>query len=572
MPGFDFRKKFGLFVKCEAGAIAVYAAITMPILVGAVGMSIDLAQVYLVRERLSRALDAAALAAAGSGLETEAEMQARVDAFMEKNYPEEAIGTAYNIDVELNGDDVTVSASADYTTSFIRILGISNITVDSSTNVRKQVKGVEAVLVLDNTGSMDYTPPGESMTNMAALKSATESFVDIMFTKAQDPEDVRIGLVPFANSVRIGLYGRGQVPDPTTGVQKSGSAGIYNGGATFVTLPSGMTYTTSQSTTTKNKWYGCVVEHNANNYDSAAVTTNNTSTTGNRGQIWTVGTTNYAGHGWNPASGSNDPYPQDVEDSYTGPWDIYNFGTVTKGSCVQSHCSEYHCDQWHCNSFRANGSCRTYSNTVCDQRSTTVCEVTTCDQYAYSFTTGSTPNSGCPHANVLPLTSNQSDIEAVINTMQPAGNTQGNAGMIWGYRMISPEEPFTEGSAWDSQYWNKAVIMMTDGDNTMDGTYSYLWATAKHNIYASAEDLPSGSTVKTMDDRVLDVCEALEDADVLVYTIIFKSENEVSDETKRVYRECATDDSMYFYAPTQDALVDTFEHIARELSNLHITD
>lgn len=575
MPVRDFIAKLDLFAKCEAGAIAVYAAVAMPILVGAVGMSIDLAQVYLVHERLSRALDAAALAVAGSGLETEQEMQARAEEFMERNYPEDKIGVAYDVHITVDGGDVSVSASADYTTMFVRVLGIEDVTVDASTTVRKQVKGIEAVLVLDNTGSMDYTPPGASMTNMAALKAASTNFVDIMFDKATDPEDIRIGLVPFANAVRVGLYGIGQVPDPTTGLQKAGEAGIYNGGATFVTLPSGMNYSTNHGTTTKNNWYGCVVEHldsDSQPYNSAAVTRNNTSSAGDRGQIWTVGTLNYAGHGWNPALGNNDPYPRDVTDDYEGPWDIYNYGSVTRGSCLASHCSEYRCDQWHCTRYRSDGSCRNYSSTVCDVRSTTVCETTTCDQYAYSWTTGSTPNSGCPVANILPLTSDEAEILKGISKMSPSGNTQGNAGMIWGYRLISPEEPFTEGAAWASQYWTKAVIMMTDGDNTMDGTYSSLWATAKNDIYASAEDRPSGSTVPTLDDRVSAVCDALDDEDVLVYTIVFQSERAVSDETKRVYRECATEDDMYFYAPTQEDLQETFAHIARELSNLHITD
>jgi Flp pilus assembly protein TadG len=546
------------------------AAIMLPILIGAVGMSIDLANAYLVRERLSRALDAAALAAAGSGSDDLEEVRARVESFLNANYPAEKIGAVVDFDVEINGDDISVSAEARYSTAFMWVLGINKLDVDAGTTVNKQVKGVEAVLVLDNTGSMDFKPVGETKKNIEALKTAATDFVTIMFDKAQDPNDVRIGIVPYANSVRIGLYGVGQVPNPSTGVALTGEAGVYNDGEAFVTLPSGMTYTTNHDTSTKNRWYGCVVEHQDDGYNSSAVTTNNTSTTGNRGQIWTVGGTDYAGHGWNPGISNNDPYPNDVEDEYEGPWDIYNYGTISS-TCTQSHnvCTQYRCDQWRCDRYRSDGTCRTYSSTVCQVRSTTVCQTTAsvCDQYTYNFNSSSTPNSGCPYANVLPLTSDESALKNNIGSMQAHGNTQGNAGMIWGYRMVSPEPPFTEASPWGSEYWKKAIILMTDGDNTMDGTYSYLWASAKNDIGVN-----TSNGVKGLNARLSEVCEALDDEDVLVYTIVFRSETEVNQATKDLYKECATEDSMYFYAPTQTALHDTFEHIARELSNLRISD
>ncbi len=48
------------------GVAAVWFGMMLPMVVGAVGLSVDLGQSYLVRDRLSHALDAAALAAAAS--------------------------------------------------------------------------------------------------------------------------------------------------------------------------------------------------------------------------------------------------------------------------------------------------------------------------------------------------------------------------------------------------------------------------------------------------------------------------------------------------------------------------
>jgi hypothetical protein len=100
--------------------------------------------------------------------------------------------------------------------------------------------------------------------------------------------------------------------------------------------------------------------------------------------------------------------------------------------------------------------------------------------------------------------------------------------------------------------------MMTDGDNTDNGTYSSYWFSNKNQM-----------NVTKFNQRFAEVCEALKDKDVVVYTITFTSE--INDDTKGYYRNCASTESKYFDAPTQTELIDTFEQIANELSNLRIT-
>jgi Flp pilus assembly protein TadG len=513
------------WMRSTCGSIAMYMALMIPVLTGAIGGAIDMAETYLVQERLSRALDAAALAVAGSNnLESEDAMKARVDAFMDANYPAEKIGTAYNIQLHLDGDSVTVSATADYNTSFLRFLGFNTLSVNATSTVQKQVQGIEVALVLDNTGSMSYKPAGSTKTNIQALKDASTDFITIMFSKAINATDIRIGLVPYANTVRVGLYGVGQEPDPLTGFSK----GTYNNGVTFVTLPAGKTVAnfyagrsgTSSNGTFNNsssdhdnssKWYGCIIEHKTG--------------------------------GWNINSSSNDPYPNDIRDDYTGPWEIYQYSTLkkTQGTCAT----------WHCTSgAKTQTGCANPNKFVCDTYN-----------YTYSITASSTPNSSCPYANIMPLNSDRDKLLYGVKSMQAHGNTQGNTGMIWGYRLISPEAPFTEGSAWNSENWKKAVIMMTDGDNTWDSDYSEYWLSQRSTSMSEA----------TLDSRFINVCDALRAKNVLVYTIIFKSQTDPTQATKDMYKNCATKDTMYFYAPTQTDLQNVFEQIAHELSNLHIS-
>lgn len=505
------------YIRQTAGAIAILFALMAPLVIGSVGMALDMAQAYLVQQRLSQALDAAALAGAASSGDA-AEIEARIKAFFDANYPPDRLGLTFTPVVTINGDEVHVSGQANYNTFFLKLLGIEVIDLTAETTVQRDVKGLEVALVLDNTGSMS------SNDNITSLKRAATSFINIMFDGASNEEYVRIGIVPYSNSVNVGRYGLGLKPDGSD----------YDGDA-FVNLPDDVSYTTNHNAS--SGWYGCVTEHMADNYSYSATYVN-----GSYGQLWMNGTS-WDGHGWSP-DGGNDPYPYDVfpdssENEFEGPWDIYQYGTVGQ-RCVESH---QECTRWR------DGSCRRWE--------------TVCDAYdGYEFNVSNTPNNSCPYATIVPLTSDRDFLLDQVdpddyNVMYPHGNTLGNIGMLWGGRLLSPEPPFTEGHDWDSDYWEKAIVMMTDGDNTENGTYSSFWVTNKNTM-----------SVTKFNQRFEETCENLKDRGVLIYTITFTSG--INDTTKQYYKDCATSLDQYYDAPDQADLEAAFENIARELSNLHI--
>jgi hypothetical protein len=130
--------------------------------------------------------------------------------------------------------------------------------------------------------------------------------------------------------------------------------------------------------------------------------------------------------------------------------------------------------------------------------------------------------------------------------------------------MLSPEPPFTEGHEWNNPEWRKAIVVMTDGINTADGTYSYDWVSSKNEL-----------DVEDYNDRFGEVCDALDENEVLIYTIILGTGGvypEPDDVTKEVYELCATSPAQYYDAPSNEELVEVFERISRELANLHISE
>lgn len=432
------------FLGEKRAALALSFALMAPVIVGAAGMGLDYARAYLVQQRLSQALDAAALAAAATSTDPTT-IEARVRAFFAANYPESELGTTFTPVVTVSGDDIKVSGTARYDTLFLSILGIDEVPVEAVTVVRREIQGIEVALVLDVTGSMSTN------NNIQALRTAAGNFVDIMFQRAAVPSLVKIGLVPYATAVNVGPYGLGY-----------DVYGDYYGDA-FVNNPDSLVFDQSS----KNQWHGCV---------------------------------------------EASEYPLDTQD-HEGPWDMYRFDCGGNSTC----------------------------------------------QYYYDRYWDKNPNQWCNTSHIIPLSSDQDLLKNEISGFQANGSTLGNLGMIWGYRVLSPEPPFEEGSNWDNYKVRRAVVMMTDGQNYINNYYSAYGPSNKTDV-----------TVRDLNNRFAAVCEDMkEQHNITIYTVTFASG--VDETTKEFYRDCASSEDQYYDAPDQSDLITVFETIGRELSNIHIS-
>lgn len=451
----SMRQKLRAFWLEEAAATIVVFAMALPMVLGAAGLAVDLAQAYNVRTRLANALDKAALAA-GSMNGSEAEIKENAMKFFEANFPDAKLGVPYDVEAEVNDGYVTFSATARVNTTFMAALGYDYIDVREESEVLREFAGVEVALVLDVTGSM-------AGNNITALKTASTNFLNIMFDRIEDPAYIKIGIVPFSQSVNVGPYGLGK------------DTSNANYGTAFVSKPttddyvspaSNIAYSSSTSTSVTTNWKGCILERSGG---------------------------------------------LDLTDDVSPKWGMYRYPRI----CSKSK----------------NGVCQSYSN--------------------------NDANNGCTNSRIVPLTNNQTRLQSTINALNPAGNTFGNVGMAWGWRVISPTEPFTEGTAYDHPDWSKTVIMMTDGDNTMNSVYSAFGKTANHSI--DADDL---------DDKYAEICENMKAEGINIYTITFQSD--ITNATREIFRTCATSPAQYYNAPSNASLVEAFEDIANQLSQLHI--
>lgn len=202
---------------------------------------------------------------------------------------------------------------------------------------------------------------------------------------------------------------------------------------------------------------------------------------------------------------------------------------------------------------------------------------------------GAGPNLGCP-SRIIPLTNVKNTLVTYIRSLEAwhRGGTLGDIGMAWGRRVLSPQAPFTEGQPYDKEGWEKAIVMMTDGRNqvykltntetsassnnnkqehSVNSDFTgYEWLdTANPHFGTSSRSV--GEDV--VNDRLADICEDIKALGIIIYTVTFTSS--VNDDTKKIYKNCASDLTKWFDSPTQQDLKNSFKAIAIELSKLRVS-
>ncbi len=196
-------------------------------------------------------------------------------------------------------------------------------------------------------------------------------------------------------------------------------------------------------------------------------------------------------------------------------------------------------------------------------------------KYRNQTVSGDGPHWNCNTRPVTAMTGTKSEILDAVDAMNATGTTNIPQGMAWGWRLISPGEPFTEGVDYDDQSFRKVIILLTDGQNVIGEASNH--NRSRYGAYGYVKDSRLGtnnsSTAQSrLNDRTADVCDNIKNANldrpIIVYTITFQLGDGT---TKDLMRNCASDPEKYFDSPSNEALRRNFEAIAGELSELRIS-
>lgn len=499
----------------EGNAILIFALGSMAV-VGAVGAAVDAGRSEMVQAKLQNAVDAASLAAGASA--STADLTAVATKYVNANFSQGNLGAVLGpVTAVLSADKkiVTVSATATLGTSVMKVFGQDSVNLDATSQVTRANKGMELLLVLDTTGSMNsaVNSSNSSTSKISALRTAvagTGGLLDILYGKTggvsnNTVPNLWVGIVPFSQAVNIGTA--------TSWVNTNS----YDWGN-----PS-------------QPWQGCVM---------ARVPKDTTDDT--------------------PATMKFDAYYAPTTGKITTPIS----GSGVSGTCATNSAI----NSWKCTVLSNSKNVLTYD-------------------YAYYNGLGDNkgPNALCPQA-VQPMVAEKATLVAKVNSLTAAGSTFINTGMAWGYRMLSPKWRNLWGGQMDTNklpldyntpLMNKVLVLMTDGMNSFSSgnftNYGYL----ADNQLGTTKTMNNGdaysvSAEKVLNDRTLEICNALKAKGVIIYTIGFGQDdtNNFSSATSvngPLLKACATSEAYYFLAPTNAQLQTAFAAIGDSLANLRIS-
>jgi len=208
----------------KANVAMMFGLSLVPIMV-ATGAGIDFARGVMVHQRMSEALDAAALAVGNatskpsscsssgdsSSRSSCAPLQQLAQQYFDQNYDhtkDADYGTPGAVSIAIADQSVTLTSSLSLKLTLMGMtpLNVGSPTVNASTTVVWGQTKLWVALVLDNSGSM--ANGDASGTKMAALQDAITNssygLLHILQTAAVNAGDINVGIVPFTRSVNMG--------------------------------------------------------------------------------------------------------------------------------------------------------------------------------------------------------------------------------------------------------------------------------------------------------------------------------------------------------------------------------
>ncbi len=457
------------------GSLPLFGLLVIP-LVCFLGMAVDASRGYAIKSRISTALDAAALASIHSvGTEY---FQQDVQKYFDANFPQGYLGATVTLDapqVSDGGSTIQLTASAEISTTLMRLMNYETMAVAASTTVTTGLSSVDVVLSFDMSGSMDKSIGGG--TRLSSARDAAEVLIDtLVIGTGNDNADgnVRFAVVPWNSNVNVtdGSAYNSALTTQQTLPTFSTIQTPYSGGTSLVSQDR-LYYANNTPVPLLMAppvgWNGCVYARIIANQEGE-----------NENIVWN-----------NTASDEDDAdFLRGQETSGNGNIDWFGWEPKTS-------------------------------------------------------------NTQCLDAHITPLTTDQEAARTEVQALQnPDGYTNIPQGLAWAWRVLMPGIPYEEADTVATGLHKRAIVLLTDGENTTNSDDSYRGA------------LNQGE----MDARLLKIAQNAKDDGATIYVIQYADGNtDLQDLLKQVASEPAS--PYYNFAPDSIALEAVFQGIAEDLTS-----
>jgi Flp pilus assembly protein TadG len=575
------------FARDRRGNVAMMWALLGSVLVGLVGITVDFTRAQAIRAQMQNAVDGAALVAERTSNLSMAERTAAARSFFEAELGDLSSGATFTV-VQLADGGHRVDARIPMPLSLARIIRNSDWDIHVVAEAQASASPpIEVALVLDNTGSM--------RNDMQALRDAAEDLTDMLLSI--DGDTVHVALVPFVAQVNIGNAASRMAWMDTAGTAPyngelledrsiafrsrvtnsnnpnytgsncealstlpfAGYTGPYritwirDGSRCYAITPNEINYFTLLDMIPNATWGGCV-EARPEPFDINDAPPNPANPDTMFVPFFWLDTTD----------GYSNSYLTDTRGDITGATMSSTNGTSTTTQ-AQREARMF-------NVFKYRGDNASLDTSPPDTRG---------------------PNRGCP-TPITPLTTNRNTVVNAVRAMRDwsGGGTNQAEGLAWGWRVLSPAAPFTEGRPYGDDV-RKVIVLMSDGENTnvgSDPVFASDYSAYNHlglwRDYASGGVLSqllgavlrgimppvyrrnidsSSSYVRYVDNRQRAVCEAIKEQGIEIYVVRFRSGN------ANLMRSCATSNEHFYNASNASELHAAFKAIGTGIGALRLT-
>ncbi|WP_160772158.1 Tad domain-containing protein [Alteraurantiacibacter buctensis] len=608
-----------------AGNVIIIVAASLFPLLALVGSGIDMGRGYLAETRLQQACDAGVLAAR-KRLGTAAAVSTTIPSsaadtgqrFFNLNFRNRSYGSnTRSFSMRLNEDySVSGTATADIETTVMAVFGFESIPVSVACQAQINMGNMDVMMVLDTTGSMSWTNPGDSQTRIQALRATVKSFYAQMEASKTPGSRIRYGFVPYSTNVNVGhlLQDDWLVDEWNYNYRLPRSAGgtttrpIYETRYTYIsgTFTNTSSYVASScpastqarevlsETVDADGWTVQQIKETGTRYNCSQIDAN----------TYTVSGTTYNDHRfawasrqtgmetvdnfeWRYASmpvdldflessnsttvpmGGTPLAPTDVTVSYRGcieersTYEINNYGNVDLGRALDLDIDRVPDrnnpdTQWRpmLNELSYLREVRTNG-----QGMFTPGPVRSPLEFVNSWWWG---YGACPQPAQKLQVMTAAQIATYVDNLVPQGSTYHDIGMIWGGRLLSATGLFAaENADVGNVPTTRHMIFLTDGETApLDISYgSYGIEPLDRRRWRPTSSM---SLTQTVEARFSFACEEVKRRNIQVWVVSFGTS------ANAIMQNCAGS-GHYFVAANAAELQNTFSEIARRMAALRIT-
>lgn len=510
------------------------------------GLAVDYVGLSVEKSELQNAADAAALAVAREGNITKDKALQIAQYTIAANYG----FTAAQVSVELNDGVAGVHASVAKPLVFGGVIGKDSTAVSVDAEATYAFTKYEIALVLDTTGSM-------AGGKLASMQSAVIGLVDGMLGLGLQKDQIKFALVPYAGFVNVGpefgpvINGAGKVKTPAASwLDQDAKAPIPQSD-----LPSEFSRF-AMFRHLKVDWPGCVETRVANG--KALHDVDDTVP--------------------DPADKSSLFTPFFAVDEPDNPYKYPNSYLPDAGKSMGKKNATEADKEDQLVRYGRTGKYVKPKNTDDAIAQVMKWKKPKTDFSPSSFYSNKKdpkgPGFGCEVEPLVPLTTSAADITNTVKNLKANGSTNMLEGVMWGWRVLSSREPFTDGADKSDSSVEKIMIFLTDGQNSFGNLNNDLgsgYTSMGYMVDGRLDNLTaasSGQTNDALDKKTLAACTNAKEDGIEIYTIRLE---EPDTGTGKLLSECATSQSHYFDAPSRGQLAPIFDAIKKGVVKLRIT-